>query len=266
MIRTMAILLAMVSATAAFAEEGRPLPLPDQVKAVNGVEVTLKPTIAFSSLPDDAGVDVLIVVDLSDLQAKMPAIAAAFPLPKDSCAAFKPDNVMASITRARLAAQGQDAILELGIAVEIWSCREDRRPRCRRSPGTCEPIRTRLAQPPLAASLPVTLGVPDPQHIAVEIGTPDITFTGRGASLIDGALSIAGVNVDTLAREAILKAIDPDALLAALPDQVRTLKPTVASAAFADVAGALTADIHLTTTAPEGGLATFLQSFAGTGP
>ena len=253
--------LAALSASAG-AVEIAPMTQPVDVNGV-AVQVTLrgdlKPTIANRVLTVRAEV----VIDLADLQAKLGQIVATFPLPRDNCASFKPDNIVASLSEAGIGAREGAAIVVLKGNVEIWTCLENPVPKTKVEmqvkdvgfgiktkvpvvitwPG--DPLKTRLASQSFTASVPFLLRAQG-ESVGIEPGQPSIDLTGQYASITEGLLSIAGVNINDFALAALQKAIDWSQLRACFPQELAKLNPQFEEAEFAEVDGRLMAKAVVT--------------------
>jgi hypothetical protein len=81
-----------------------------------GVDVTL------SAAPI---IHIHAIVDLGDLQRKIPSIIATIKLPTDNCASFSANNPVLSLSNPSLSFAGGQAVFHTDGEVAMWDCREN---------------------------------------------------------------------------------------------------------------------------------------------
>ena len=123
---------------------------------------------------------------------------------------------------------------------------------CRRHPelGPQDPIKNTLLTQPFDAALPVNLVRANETTVVLLIGRPDIELKGRYVSTTKGVLSIAGIDINQKAADALTKAIDPEKLKLAIPSEFQDYNPKIDSARFIDDGGQLAAEINMSALIP----------------
>ena len=112
------------------------------------------------------------------------------------------------------------------------------------------PIKNKLVTQPFDADLPVNLVRANETTVALSIGRPDIELKGQYVSITKGVLSIAGIDVNQKAADALNKAIDPEKLKLAIPSEFQEYNPNIDSARFIDDAGQLAAEMNMSALIP----------------
>ena len=209
------------------------------------------------SKADGLYLDARIEGDLRDLQGKFGAIVDTFRLPKDNCGSYKPDNLVVDLPTKSLTPQGSTAVLKVSGKIDVWSCFENPVPKTKIEwevknigfgiktkvpvvktwPG--DPIKTRVLSQPFEAALPVAIHKVSDRSVALAVGSPNIELKGQYVFITKGVLNIAGVDVNDEAKKALDKAIDPNSLVLAVPEEYAALNPVVSSVSFGEKAGGL---------------------------
>jgi hypothetical protein len=237
---------------------------------VNGVPVNVSAAtfIRVDSANNRIQLNARVVGDLSDLQQKIGAIVDTFNLPHDNCGSYSANNPVVSIPRKELPIKDGAAVFSIGGSVTLWECVENPIPNSKVEweirniglgiktkvpvvktwPGS--PIKTILVTQPFDAHLPIALVKKDEHTVAIEFSNPDIELKGQYAFITKGILNVAGVNVNQKAEDALRKAIDPEKLQVAIPDEMARFNPAITSARFFDDSGHLAAEIQLTAEIP----------------
>ena len=241
---------------------------------VNGVPVTIT---AFSFIDVSTGSNQIIIkarvlADLFDLQQKIGAIVDTFSLPKDNCRSYSANNPVVSIPRKELVFRNGAAIFSLGGTVTDWDCRENPIPNSKLDwvekwgvkvpslvtwPGS--PIKNIVVTQPFDADLPVDLAKNNDYAVGIKFSDPNIQLKGQYAFITNGVLQLAGVDINQKAYDALQKAIDPEKLRLAIPEEISQYKPIVESAHFEDDAGHLTAAIAVSAAIPPATLTDLLK-------
>lgn len=234
-------------------------------QVVQGVPVAVRVYTFLSLKPVGARVmaHARAVADLGDLQNKIGALIDTIPLPTDNCSHFGIDNVVARIWGKQITVSGNVATLKLNGDAEIWTCAKNPIP-CSRIewdeknvfgaiihiPRTvffdCNPpVKTRNLSQPFEAKLPFSLSVVDSDTFAIKLGDPDVDLGGPLGGVTEGILKIAGVDVNAKVKEALDRAISPDALKQNLPEFLLKYNPTLTRADFLSNSGALALTLEL---------------------
>lgn len=226
---------------------------------VNGVKINLDVSSFFRvvSKADGLYLDARVEGDLHDLQAKFGSIVDTFPLPKGNCNSYKPDNLVVDLPSKSLHAQGSIALIKVSGKVDVWSCFENpvpntklvwdirnigfgiktKVPVIKTWPGS--PIKNKTLTQPFDASLPVSLRKTGDRSAALTIGDTNVELKGQYVFIAKGILKLAGVDVNEEARKALTKAIDPNTLIATIPEEYAALNPVISSAVFGERNGTL---------------------------
>jgi hypothetical protein len=240
-------------------------PIPYQ-QNVNGVTVTVTATsiVTVQTNPGSLLVTAKINGDLFDLQQKIGAIVDTFKLPTDNCAqnGVGKINPVVTISSKSLAAQGSQAIFAVGGHVDAWTCVAAKpNIEVKWEMRKIGPIKTKVpvkvqtwagyiknkdATQPFDATIPVSLNKQSSSTVALQLGQPNIKLGGQYASLTRGILSIAGVNINQKAADALQSAIDPNKLKATIPTELQKLNMAIQSAQFINDGGHLVAELVLT--------------------
>lgn len=264
--------LAFFSTSPAFAVEPDDLlvgPISYQ-QDVNGVPVTLTARTFFKiqTIDNKIYLKAQIIGALGDLQRKIGTIVDTFKLPQDNCGSYSANNPVVSIPRKELLFKDNAAVFSISGSVAMWDCRENPVPNTKVDwvienvglgiktkvpkvvtwPGS--PIKNKLVTQPFDADLPVNLVRANETTVALSIGRPDIELKGQYVSITKGVLSIAGIDVNQKATDALTKAIDPEKLKLAIPSEFQEYNPSIDSARFIDDAGQLAAEINMSALIP----------------
>ena len=206
-----------------------------------------------NSKPPEACVQVVLDA-AGGLQQQIGAIAATFGFPTNNCASYKPDNPVGSLSTVTLGVEPLDseAVLTLAGKVTVWTCLQNPIPNTTTkwrfktvlgikswwpvvvtSPGS--PIKTVLLTQPFTAQLflapQVTLkttGASPTLNIGLDLASVKMVLGGQYSFITNEVLSIAGVNVSTVAYDTLKELID-------LPDVSVTSK----SVALTSITGAV---------------------------
>lgn len=100
-----------------------------------------------------------------------------------------------------------------------------------------------LAKQPFDISEPLRFVRVSDGTVALQLGDPNVHLGGPFVAITKGILSIAGINVNSEARDALKEAIDPTKLQVSIPEQYSKLNPRVEAASFESVGNQLDADI-----------------------
>lgn len=241
-----------------------PVAVPQQVQ---GITVTGQVSIYMSLRTDKDGLylDARVVADLADLQGKIASIIDTVPLPTNNCASYKPDNLVARIWGKQLLSSSSYALLVLKGDVDVWQCLENpmpnskvewvndgpfglSRPKVVTWPG--DPIKNKGVNQPFDLTLPLTVQVVDERTAALRFDKPDVHLGGQYAFLTNGILRLGGIDVNTEAKKALDRAIDPGKFQAAIPSEYAKLNPTLRDASFGDVGGHLVLSMALSAALP----------------
>jgi hypothetical protein len=191
-----------------------------------------------------------VIADLNDLQAKIGAIVDTIQLPRENCRSFSANNPVVTIWGKELKAEASAATLWLHGAVDVWDCRENPVPNSKVEwrieniglgvktkvpvvvtwPGS--PIKNKLLTQPFDISEPLNFVRVNDSTVALELGDPNVQLGGQYVAVTKGLLSIAGINVNEKARDALRQAIDPTKLQASIPDEYLKLNPKIEAASF----------------------------------
>jgi hypothetical protein len=173
-----------------------------------------------------------------------------------------------SIPRKELLFRDGAAIFSIGGTVALWDCRENPIPNSKvtwevKNVGlgiktkvpvvhtwSGDPIKNKLGSQSFDADLPAVLTRKDPSTVALILGRPDIELKGQYAFITKGILSIAGIDINEKAQNALSKAIDPEKLKLAIPDEFEQFNPQIEAARFIDDGGQLAAELTMSALIP----------------
>jgi hypothetical protein len=241
-----------------------PIPL---VQPINGVSITV-PVTTFMSVetkPEGLFLNARVIASLSDLQNKVGSIVDTFPFPTDNCRSYSANNPVVRIWGKQLTGSGNAIVLKLSGDVDVWDCRQNPIPNSKvewRNDGPLHlsiphvvtwpgsPIKNKLLNQPVTASLPATLGAPNDQTIAVSLGNPSVTLGGTYAGITNGLLNIAGININAIAKQMLDKAVDPSFLKQAIPNEYTSLNPKIIGATFSTDGSTVSATVTLSAKVP----------------
>ena len=250
-----------VATTAAYAQ---PAPAPNEVVlgpvhvpyVVQGVTVVPKVTsyLSVSTSPAAISIKARTYVDLRDLQAKIGSIIDTQPLPRDNCRSYSANNPVVTIHTKQLLLAGDAAAIRVAGDVDVWDCRENPIPNSKvewRNDGPFglsiphivtwpgSPIKNRLLQQPVSASLGAKLTVPSDTSLGPVMLQPQVDLGGQPGlvAVRDLVLNLFRVDVNALAERALRSAIDPNKLVVALPAEVQQMNLKITKASFVDVGG-----------------------------
>ena len=220
-----------------------------------------------------------VVGNLSDLQRKIGSIVDTFDLPRDNCKSYSPKNPVVSIPRKELTFRNGAALFSVGANVTVWACVENPipnskvewemckigpiktkcRPRVVTWPGN--PIKTHVGAQNIDADLPIFLVKNNDHAVGVQFSKPDIDLGDCSwfACVAKGVLQIGGVDVNQKAYDALQRAIDPEKLRLAIPDELERFNPSVVSARFFEDDGSLAAEIKLSALVPAAAVTELVQ-------
>jgi hypothetical protein len=237
---------------------------------VNGVDVSISALsyVRIQASNNQIALKLRLNGDLIDLQRKIGVIVDTFSLPMDNCRSYSSNNPVISIPRKELKPVGGAAIFSIGGSVTMWVCVENPVPNSKIEwemrnvglgiktkvpvvktwPGN--PIKTILGTQPFDADLPVLLVKSNDHAVAIQFSRPDIELIGQYAFVTKGILSIAGIDINQKAYDALQKAVDPAKLMIAIPDEVAKYNPKIDSARFVDKSGHLVAEIEMSAMVP----------------
>lgn len=232
-------------------------PVPFQ-QTVRGVSLSVSVSGFFSFLPvgSQLQVNARAFVDLSDLQRKIGSLIDTIPLPTDNCAQFSAGNLVARIWGKEITISGDEATLTLHGDVDDWAC-------VRNPFGS--PFKTRLVNQPFDATLPFRVAAVDPQTVAVRLGNPSITLGGQFGGVAGGILRIAGVDINSKAKEILDRLINPDLLKQTLPADLLQLDPAITRAELLSNSGALAMYVEMRATLDGRALGLLIQALWGGG-
>jgi hypothetical protein len=241
-----------------------------QDQDVNGTTVRIIVNDYFKVVSTKGGLSLesRLEVDLSDLQQKFPAILGAIPLPNDNCGSYKIDNLVVSLPNRDLRTEGDHALMVIGGKVDVWTCLENPIPNSKIEwrvknigfgiktkvpvvvtwPGN--PIKNKTASQPFDATLPIYFRKIDDRTIGIVLGEPKVNLTGQYVFITKGVLSLAKIDINQEAKKALDKAIAPDMLLKAIPDEFSSMNPVIRDATFYSQGGRLAARINVSATIP----------------
>jgi hypothetical protein len=205
-------------------------------QTLNGVPVSLPATATVTGVSNGTAT-ICVVVDLSDLQQKIGSVVDTFHFPTDNCASYSPRNPVVSLPTKQLTYATDSAVLNLVGSVTDWECLQNPIPNSKivwemRKIGSFKtlvpvvvtwpapPIKTVLLVQPFNASLPFHLTTVNPQTIELQPGVPSISLQGQYAFITNGVLSIAGVNINVVAYNALKSALNSPQLIAKLPPTI----------------------------------------------
>jgi hypothetical protein len=245
------------------------------MQSVQGVPINLtsKAFLSLRTAPDGLTLTARVVADLGDLQAKIGAIIDTIPLPRENCRSFSANNPVVTIWGKELKATGSSATLWLHGYVDVWDCRENPIPNSKVEwrvedikvgplktgaktkvpvlvtwPG--DPIKNKLATQPFDVSEPLSFVRITDSTIALQLGDPNIQLGGQFVAVTKGLLSIAGIDINSKARDALRQAIDPTKLQISIPQEYVRLNPVVEAASFEALGNNLTATMTLSAHVP----------------
>ncbi len=232
---------------------------------VNGTQVRIIANDYFQVIgkPDGLHLNSRLEIDLSDLQQKFPSIIGALPLPSDNCASYKPDNLIVTLPRRELRAEGDHATMAISGKVDVWSCFENPVPKItirwnRRfgipypvvetNPG--DPFKNKSASQPFDATLPIYFRKISDTSIGIVTGNPDISLKGQYVFITKGILRLANIDINEEARKAMSKAIAPNDLIKSIPEEFAVMNPQISEATFYAKDGLLFARVNASAVIP----------------
>lgn len=177
---------------------------------------------------------------------------------------------MVSIPRKELSFKDGGAVFSISGEVTMWACAENPVPNSRVDweiknvglgiktkvpvvrtwPG--DPIKTKLGSQSFDAALPMFLVKENDYAVKLVLSRPDIELKGRYAFITKGILSVAGVDINEKAYDALVKAIDPTKLKVTIPEAFQGFNPQIDNARFIDDGGQLAAEIDMSALIPAG--------------
>lgn len=241
------------------------------VQDVNGVPVTIIATTYVKVITEDNQILVKarVVGNLSDLQQKIGTIVDTFDLPRDNCKSYSPKNPVVSIPRKELFFRDGAAVFSLGANVTVWACVENPVPNSKLETGWCKvgpiktkcpkvvtwpgsPIKTHAGAQNLDADIPVFLVRNNDHAVGIQFSKPDINLGDCSwfACVAKGIVNLGGIDVNQKAYDALQKAIDPEKLRLAIPEELSSFNPVVEAARFVSDTGNLAAEISVSAMVP----------------
>lgn len=239
------------------------------IEDIQGVKVTVvsKSSLNLHTTPSGLSFKIKVEADLSDLQAKIGSIIDTIKLPNDNCPSYKPDIALPTIWGKELQTAGTSAILWLHGYIDVWSCVQNPVPNSKvewvmKKIGPIKtkvpkvvtwqgnPIKNKDLTQPFDISESAQLVKVDDHTVALQLGSPDVKLGGKFVFITKGILSIAGVNVNAKAKEALDKAVDPSKLKVSIPDEILQYNPRIDGASFQSVGSKLFAVIDLSADVP----------------
>jgi len=237
---------------------------------VSGVPVTIvaKTYFKIQTLENKLYLKAQVIGDLGDLQRKIGAIVDSFKLPWENCRSYSPNNPVVDIPRKELPFRDGAAVFSIGGKVTMWQCLENPIPNTKVEwqlrdvgfgiktkvpvvvtwPGS--PIKTILLTQPFDADLPITLVRNNESTVSLNVGSPDIELKGSLAFITKGVLSVAGIDINQKAADALRKVVDPEKLKLTIPEQFQEFNPKIDSARFIDYDGKLAIEMNLSALIP----------------
>jgi hypothetical protein len=205
---------------------------------VQGVNLNLRRAffISRNDAPSGSSVHIRVVVDLSDVQAKVANLIASVPLPTDNC---KQDgiNLVVGISKVTLAAGTSEATLTLEGKVDPWWCTHVFGNEAKGELGPEQLV---------TVTVPVRLGTPTPSVIAVSLGPPHVELGGSLGQAEDAALHFFNVDLDNLVQGKVDSVINPALLQWSLPPATALAQLSFTGAGLsADDGGGLLASIDV---------------------
>lgn len=248
---------------------------------VQGISVSI-PTNAYFNIETKQGalhVRARVEGRLGDLQAKIGSIIDTIPLPRDNCASYKPDNLVASLPTKELRASSDSAVLYVAGNVEVWQCVENPIPKkscawyVRRivggfktkvwechTIGPGDPGKNKGASQSFEGTLPLYLRKTGDRSVALVLGDPNVDLKGQYAFITKGILKIAGVDINEELSKRLDRAIDPDSLAFAIPEEFADLQPIISKARFGEKDGVLYSFVTLSAQVPPDRINDFLRA------
>lgn len=210
------------------------------VESIGGVDISLPASVflTVNRLERGARIDGRIVADLSDLQRKIGPLIDQLPFPRDNCAKFALDNLVVKISGRELRVTQEVATLVISGEVEVWTCLEI---------PFSSPLKTHTLPPQsFTALVPFRLAVEqNGLGLGLLLGQPSIDLRGDLGQVIDGILSIAGVDINAEALGWLQRCVSRDWLTFTLPEGLRKLKPLISDASLAEYRGMLMAELEV---------------------
>jgi hypothetical protein len=100
-------------------------------------------------------------------------------------------------------------------------------------PGS--PIKNKTLNQPFEVTEAAQVVKVDDHTVALQLGAPDVKLGGRFVFITKGILSLAGVDINTKAREALNKAIDASKLRVSVPNEILQYNPHIDGVSFQSV-------------------------------
>lgn len=241
-----------------------PLTVPQTVQGVtfNIVSTTY---VSLHTTKDGLTFRARVKADLRDLQAKIGSVIDTIALPTDNCRSFSANNPVVTIWGKELKAEGATATLWLHGHVDVWDCRENpvpnsklvwvndgpfhlSRPKVVTWPGS--PIKNKLAQQPFDISEPAQLTKSSDTAVQLRLGDPNVHLGGQFVGVTNGILRIAGIDLNSKAKDALQAAVDPAKLQVSVPPEFLELHPVIEEASFTSDGGVLGVQMTLGANVP----------------
>ncbi|CAO3410971.1 hypothetical protein [Azospirillum largimobile] len=253
---------------------------------VQGIPVIFPATgvLSFQNTPDGLTIQAKVKISLEDLQSKFGAIIDTIPLPKDNCAHFAGDNMVARIWGKTMAAEGNSIVLTANGDVDIWDCRENPVPNSKMEwvvedvgfgiktkvpkvvvwPGN--PIKNKLATQPVTIRQTAKIDVISATSLRLVPAKPEVMLGGQYAFITRWLLDVFGINLNDKAKQMLDKAISPDTLTAAIPENIRKFNPTIDQASFGTDNGHAAVFAQMTVRVKAAQAIDILKQFPGAAP
>jgi len=193
------------------------------------------------------------IVDLSDLQAQVPALVAKAPLPKENCASYSLKNPVVSLSNSSLNYNSGRAIFHTDGSAVVWTCLQNPVPCTKvewqmkdlgimktkvpvvQSYACNPPIKTIDGTQPFSIDAPFTIKVDNTKALQLVPGNAAINLSGQYVGITKNILETFSINLDAVLTDAIRKALDAKKATAALPPEFIAAGLTFESAQFVSI-------------------------------
>lgn len=185
---------------------------------IAGVPVAIPYTVR--SVLAGSTVKFCVLGKLANLQQKIGAIVDTFHLPTDNCAHYSLNNPVVSLSSVTLTYVNGKASLNLSGKVVLWGCAKNPIPNSKvewqikkigpiktKVPVVvtwpADPIKTVIGTQPFTAHLLFSPVIVDLTHVGLKLDSAQIDLQGQYAYITNGVLYIAGIDINTLAYNAL---------------------------------------------------------------
>lgn len=254
-----------------------PITVPQSVQGVT-VNIVSTTYLSLHTTNDGLTFRARVRADLRDLQSKIGTIIDTIALPTDNCRSFSANNPVVTVWGKELKAEGATATLWLHGHVDVWDCRENpipnskvewvndgpfglSRPKVVTWPGS--PIKNKLAQQPFDISEPVQIEKVSDTAARLKLGDPNVHLGGQFVAITNGVLKIAGIDLNSKAKDALQAAMDPAKIQVSVPQEFLQLNPVIEEAGFTGDGGVLSVQMTLSAKVPAAVVNDRLQAFLG---